>query len=146
MKYVCYIFLIVLHAILFAFTYLFRFSCLKAKPPTLPDPDPFKDHLSISVKSTEVVFQVSGRAMCCMHYRHPMLCLELRSLEDFHGPGQRNKLPCVNLSLILETRQLGNKCWAKLGRICVCEQGEGDMGDSTSIMRELCFLSPQQKD
>lgn len=41
------------------------FSHSKAKPPTLPDPDPSKAYFSIWVKNAEKVFQVSGGAMSC---------------------------------------------------------------------------------
>lgn len=42
------------------------FSHLRAWPPTLSDPDPFKAHSSTWVKRTENVFQFSGGAMRCV--------------------------------------------------------------------------------
>lgn len=45
--------------------YLFRFSHIKARPPTLFYPDPFKAHFSTWGKRTENVFEISGAAMRC---------------------------------------------------------------------------------
>jgi len=78
------------------------------------------------------VFQVSCTAVSSTT---GMLCPKLRSHEGYHSPGQKNKLPSVNLPLVLNVGWLENTFWDRLERLRISDQ-EGDVGGRTGIMEE----------